>query len=469
MPLLALTVSLLFSAFLIVRDYRRRPSLSAAIWIPTMLVMVLGSRPVSLWMSGGAGRSPFEMANDAATSPLDQIFFLSVLGSSFLVAALRGFKWSKLSAANPAIMLFYLYFALSVMWSTDPSGSTKRIIKDFGLLFVGGVIFTEKNPLQAIRAVYVRCAFVLLPLSVVFIKYFPNYGRSYGIAGEQMMTGVTTQKNSLGEIVLIFSLFLIWDYLEMRPAGAKFRLSRIPWDLIILLLNGIYLLQLSQSKTALVCTLVGAFLLVRSGRLLSKTLNRTVLAGALCLPFLVLFSQQFSSVVAPLIEAMGRNMTFTGRADIWANITLSTVNPLIGDGYWNFWGGPGGYKINVAMNSIIPNAHNGYLDLYLDGGFLGLTLLFVMLLVCGRRITKRIKVGGDVNRYQRMRFAVLIAAIIYNLSESTFARMGPIWFTTLMMIVEFPLPKVSLQKSKPSIASNKRNSEAAKVPALVAH
>jgi exopolysaccharide production protein ExoQ len=285
----------------------------------------------------------------------------------------------------------------------------------------------------------VRCAYVLIPLSVVFIKYFPEYSRAYTIGGEVTITGATTQKNSLGEIVLVFTLFLFWDFFETRRLGPKRRRNRIPWDHIILLIMGMWLLHLSQSKTALLCTVAGVFLLARSGRLARTAVNRAAIVGALSLPFLLFFSQAFSSVIAPFIEALGRDMTFTGRANIWQHVTISTVNPLIGAGYWNFWGGPGGYAISQAMDTVIPNAHCGYVDIYLDGGVLGLVVLFVMLTGCGFRIVRYLKKSSDADRYLRMRLAVMVVAIMYNLSESTFARMGPIWFTTLLMMVDLPM------------------------------
>jgi exopolysaccharide production protein ExoQ len=435
---ICLLLSLLYSTFMVVRDCRRRRNVSSAVWIPTFFLMILGSRPISMWVAGGRLHGPVELANDVASSSLDQIFYLSVLGGSFLLASMRGVRWGRIFAANKTLMIFYFYFAMSILWSSDPGGSFKRLIKDFGLLFVAALIFTEKDPMEAVRAIYVRCAFFLLPLSMVFIKWFPIYGRVYGIGGEMTLTGVTTQKNSLGEIVLIFSLFLVWDYLEMRRAVETTRRKNIPWALIALLLNGGWLLHLSDSKTATVCTIVGIFLIVRSGRLLSKTISRLVFIGALSLPFLVFFSQQFGQVIAPLMAALGRDMTFTGRTEIWQHININTVNPLIGYGYWNFWGGPGGDLVNQAMRSLIPNAHNGYLDLYLDGGILGLSVLFLMLLATGNSIIRRLKPGSDENRYQRVRLAFVVAAIIYNLSESTFARMGPIWLIALMMIADFP-------------------------------
>jgi len=415
----------------------RRPTVSAAVWIPIFLLLILGSRPISLWLSGGGGYIG-EMGNEVAANPFDQLFYLVVIAGSFLIASMRGVKWQRLFATNPVIMLFYTYFLISVMWSGDPSGSLKRLLKDFGLLFVISVLYSEKNPMQAIRAVFLRCAFVLIPLSVVFVKFFPQYSKAYSIGGNQMVTGVTTQKNSLGEIILIFTLFMVWDQLETMRPGVRSWWRQVPWERVVILLMGIWLLNLSQSKTALLCTLVGAFLIARTGWFASRTVSRAALSGAISLPFLVFFSQQFSSVVAPLIQALGRDMTFTGRTNIWQHVTLQTVNPLIGSGYWNFWGGPGGAAINRQMDTIVPNAHNGYVDIYLDGGFVGIALLFLVLIVCGRRIVSKQKGSREEKLYRRVRLSVLVVAVIYNLSESTFARMGPMWFTTMLMIVEFP-------------------------------
>ena len=41
------------------------------------------------------------------------------------------------------------------------------------------IILSEAKPSAAVSSVLRRCAFVLLPLSIVFIKYFPWLGRGY--------------------------------------------------------------------------------------------------------------------------------------------------------------------------------------------------------------------------------------------------------------------------------------------------
>ncbi len=451
MPLIALSLSLLFSTWLIVKDLLRRRGVGPAVWVPTLMVLILASRPVSMWL-GLTGKGSGE-------NPIDQLFNLSLRLGAVLIVVYRRNRLDRLIAGNKAVTAFYCFLLLSVLWSGDPVGSFKRWGKDVGLIAVAMAMLTEANPLGAVRAVYVRCGAVLLPLSIVLIKYYPQLGRDYSIAGVAMARGVTTQKNTLGEIAMFFLLFLVWDYWETLQVQQKFRLLRVPWDRLALFMVGFWALLLSDSKTSLVCVLLGAFLLLRRGWLASPAVNRAIWASTLAVPFLFLLTQQFASVIAPLIEALGRDMTFTGRTDIWAYITLDTVNPLIGAGFWNFWQGKGGDMVSEAMGVEIPNAHNGYLDTYLDGGMIGLCLLCFVLVTAGNRLIR----GGRMDRYGQMRFAIVVVMILYNLSESTFARPSISWFTSLLALVVFPMKNVSRPPIyRPDLATALRSAALAK-------
>jgi len=368
--------------------------------------------------------------NNAERSPYDQLFYLFVIGAGVVVTCSRRINWKRVFAANPALVTFYAYFAVSILWSGDPSGSMKRLFKDFGQLFVIAILWSEKQPLEVIRSLYIRCASVLFPLSIVCDRYFPRIGKAYTLEGEPMFTGVTMQKNTLGEMVMSLGLIIIWDLIESHKAGLTLRKL---WDRYLLLMMGLFLLRDSQSKTALLCLLLGAVLTLRRGRLASRWVSNAALVTALILPYIVIFAQQYRSLIAPVVEAVGRNMTFTGRTDIWQHITTHTVNPLIGAGYWNFWGGPGGRAIMVAMNTTVPNAHCGYLDMYLDGGFISLMLLGILLITVSRNLIRK----STASQFYSLRFAILVVAIIYNMSETTFARLTTSWFTLLLALTEF--------------------------------
>lgn len=424
-----LLLSVICAVWLFRRESRHFPVLSKALWIPTALVLILGSRPLSHWIEGsgasGAG---------SGGSPWDEGFYALILGTSFFVATSRGVKWGRFFGANFPLMLVYVFFACSVLWSGDPLASAKRIVKDFGLFFVLAVLFSEEDPFRSARAVFIRCACILFPLSIACNRYFPDISRQFALDGSMMLSGLTEQKNSLGETILVFCSMLVWELLErQRRTGYSIWRVMAVEDVVLFAMGGILLAQ-SQSKTALLCFAICVGVTFRPVAFRSRTASRLLFLGFLSTPFLMFFSQVFGDAIQPIVQALGRDMTFTGRTNIWVNINLKTVNPIFGNGYWNFWGGPGGRAISDMIQWNIPNAHCGYLDLYLDGGFSVLLLLGFMLIAYGFRLVARQSLQPE----RRLRMAFFCAALVYNLSESSFFRIGLLWFTTLLVIVDFP-------------------------------
>jgi O-antigen ligase len=84
---------------------------------------------------------------------------------------------------------------------------------------------------------------------------------------------------------------------------------------------------------------------------------------------------------------VGRDTTLTGRTNLWAELLREPINPLLGTGYQSFWPGPR-TEYFWAKYSFHPNqAHNGYLETYLNGGFLGVCLLVAMIVSAGSRVS----------------------------------------------------------------------------------
>jgi hypothetical protein len=60
--------------------------------------------------------------------------------------------------------------------------------------------------------------YLLIPLSVVFVKYFPHLAREYDHwTGTGYFVGVATSKNMLGVLSMISALFFLWDTLARWP------------------------------------------------------------------------------------------------------------------------------------------------------------------------------------------------------------------------------------------------------------
>jgi hypothetical protein len=73
--------------------------------------------------------------------------------------------------------------------------------------------------------------------------------------------------------------------------------------------------------------------------------------------------------------------------------------------------------------------------MYLDGGVVALSLIAVFLLTTGKRLVNLVFAG--IHR-ARMGLAFLVMAIAFNLSESSFFRLDPLWFTFLLMTISLP-------------------------------
>jgi O-antigen ligase len=112
-----------------------------------------------------------------------------------------------------------------------------------------------------------------------------------------------------------------------------------------------------------------------------------------------------------------------------------TANPLVGTGFESFWLGSRLEK----MWSIYwwhPNeAHNGYLEVYLTLGWIGIALFAVFLIAGYRNIIAGFRRDPDI---ARLKLAFFVIVLIYNFTESAIRETNPIWIMLLLAIVAVP-------------------------------
>jgi O-antigen ligase len=413
---LILFACLVLVAWLIRRDGARRPGVSGAIWIPTLWVGILASRPVSAWLGSGGG-------DTLEGSPVDRLFFFGLMFASLVVLARRHTPWATLLARNWPILLFYLFLLVTVLWANSPLSSLKRWTKECGNILIVLVILSEANPLQAIRAVFVRCAYALIPLSIVLIRYFPDLGRRYSQhSGQLELTGVTTQKNSLGAMILVCGLIFVWDWLESSRPGAAVRSRAEKFAVLAIGLAGAWLIYQSDSKTSLACLVLGCGL-IAAVRL--PLLRRRIGAmGTYVLLAIVagLILEWAFGMSATVVSNLGRDMTFTGRTDVWRELLALKTDPIFGTGFMSLWDDPQ-HRARLPQ-WVAGSAHNGYLEIYLAGGAIGVAFLVLMLLQTGRRLNQALRADGS--DFAVVRFAIFVAMLIANFAESNFACMTPL-------------------------------------------
>ena len=92
---------------------------------------------------------------------------------------------------------------------------TQEMAQGFGNLVMAVIILTEQDPGAAFGVTLRRLAFLLMPPSILFIKYYPAFGRVYHM-GLPLFIGVASQKNGLGQLCLITGIYFCWGIVVRR-------------------------------------------------------------------------------------------------------------------------------------------------------------------------------------------------------------------------------------------------------------
>jgi len=427
-PPLALLCCLPLIVWFWKRDKKARPEFSSAIWIPLFWLLLLGSRPVSFWIGSSSG-------DNLEGNLFDRTVYLGMILMAMRIASKRGLDWGAFFRDNKGIMVFYLFLLATMLWSPYPFVTLRRWFKDLGSVFIILVILTEYDPMETIKTIFARCAYILFPLSVIFIRYFPALGREYTRSGEVTYTGVTTQKNALGELVLVLGLLIISELIRPnRPQKAGFFKAH-HFTLLFVFSIGIYLLLGSNSQTSFICFILGTSILLGYKISFFKNHPQRQLVTFFTLAALFFVVNNVFQLTDELLRMVGRDPTLTHRTEIWQGVRENPVDPIIGGGYQMFWDMHRSITVGEFQDVKLTSAHNGYLEIYLDGGTLGLCFLAIMLLAVGIRVCREFLTGSE---HGRLAFAFYIIMLFYNVSESMYARRSPLWFAFLLFTLKFP-------------------------------
>ena len=304
------------------------------------------------------------------------------------------------------------------------------------------VVLTDAYPIAAITILLKRIAYLYLPLSVVFIKDFPELGKDYDWwTGYAFYTGVTTNKNLLGYLLFVFGLFFCCSLLG--KFGRNVRGSRVIEMGIAIVLLGIigWLFKMSDSKTPLMCLLIGLVVFVVSGFPIVRRYWGSYVTVGVTVLFVVL--QVTVDVTGVLVASAGRDLSLTGRTDVWESVIDLSGNPWLGTGYSSFWIGERLEKMWALYCFRPTQAHNGYLETYLNLGFLGLACLIAVIVAAYVNVRGRWArfSGSDfiVERdFARLGMAYLVCMLFYNITEATFYALNFLFIIFLIVIMESP-------------------------------
>ncbi len=232
-----------------------------------------------------------------------------------------------------------------------------------------------------------------------------------------MWIGVAMQKNGLGRLCMIVAFFLIWSLVRRwqgrNPAAGRYQ---TPAELAVLALT-LYLITGGQktSATSLISLAMGlmtyaAFtFLKKKGKTISATLLILVVGLVIAYGTITLFTGQME--LGFIASAAGRDETLTGRTDVWARLLpVAMSKPIFGGGFGGFW------TPETMDQYRISGSHNGYLDILIGLGLVGLVLVSLFLFTSCRKAIEELNRDFD---WGILWIGYIIMAVMHNISESS--------------------------------------------------
>ena len=357
---------------------------------------------------------------------------LAVLGLFAMALFVVAHKWRVALAylLSNSGQIFVVGFALlSALWSDFPDLTLRRALLLFFLTTIGLGLAVGASDLRRLHTVLFVFLTSVVILNLIAVAAVP--ARAITDIGVQ---GIYGQKNVAGMVAMIATVIGAAWILGAEDARSvrKGVLGLVP--IIIFLF-------LTRSKTSINLTILGVFLMgffavaERYGPrfiLLAVSLGLLALA-ALLIVFAAVdfdFNAGLSTVVA--------DTSFTGRDQLWAfALNESHKRYWWGHGYGAFWdvGFANDPTLRVETGSwlattgvgIINQAHNGYLELWLELG-LPAAIVAALTTVKGAVSGGLYAISGADSRQNRAAigaFAILLLLqILHNFTEATLFMRG---------------------------------------------
>ena len=352
----------------------------------------------------------------------------------FLSLAVIELVRSRVDVRRMPILLFATLglTALSIAWSAYPGASALGVLATLATTVYAvflATCFTWAELVDALaRALrivlalslvfeFVVAAFVQHPVLPLFVDYSDlekipaafYWSRELLFEGGRIQ-GIVGNANILAMAALLSLIAEVARVVTRRGAGA----ASAFWIVV-----AVAVLALTRSSTVIVATVVVAAIVLaawfaRRGSGARRT------ATTVLLPVLLLTGAAAAIVFrAPLLALLGRSSDLTNRLDIWATVAeTASQRPVGGWGwvsYWAPWVEP--FDDLVVIRGVhYLQAHNAWLDIYLQLGILGLVVVGLFVLTT---VARSWSFALDGPRDAALvPLALLVAILVQGLAES---------------------------------------------------
>lgn len=318
------------------------------------------------------------------SNPVTLLSALVVYAIALLLLLRRPRAMLQTVRIDPLLIILFMLPVMSIIWSVDQEATLRRAIA----LVMTGIfcvyIAQRLSPDEFLRRLLLAL-FIGGVLSLLYTAAFPADAIEHSSINTGSWKGVYGHKAMLGRIAAIAVTVSIY----VRP--------RYPWESMMrwaTIAIFLFLSIQSQSRASWLMMMGGiCFMLLiailRNGRLSNGIkLAVAIFVGSVTL---LCVAVMFDAIVLQL----GRDSTFSGRTSLWegAVAVARESHPVLGAGYRAFWTETGAAEVRnyiVDWVRLPGHGHNGYLDVWLELGYVGVALFSVFVIVTIWRLANRV-------------------------------------------------------------------------------
>ena len=407
---------------------------SAFLLIVMLLYVLIGHQP---WNH----EAVIDPATGAApVSPFNRFIWLIFLAGSMPILWFKKAELPDLVRRQWPLIVLFGWFVASSLWALDPDASRRRVfLYAVNLIVCFALVLGLRKDGRLHAAMAIACA----------ILVFIDLG-SWIVAPAASMTplglaAIHTHKNTLGAAMLLSGMVTA-PYAFSRPTPG----GRIFWSAI--LLGSMVLLAASLSKTSMALLAVALALMPLVVMLMRA---RAMIIGSTLFMLAALVATVIFGWVA-WSYAMGADpveplthITFTSRTDVWKfSISQALTHPWRGLGFGSFWDIDPAIQPDLKTDlwfakpdAYTNESHNGYIDLWVTTGLVGLVGALFMLARWTVRAFALLRQALLAEPTQRVRVGYLIYVtvfplifFIHNWMESSYFTANSIYGTIILLV-----------------------------------
>lgn len=343
--------------------------------------------------------------SDSVTSRIQRTALWPLL---FLVAFPLLPRIWRLAKQTRWISLLVGVALISIAWSQFPA---RTLVFGALLCLTTGFAFylsVRFDPDQQMKLIMLA-GFAVALLSAIVAIFIPFYGVNQGIHEE--WKGIFHTKNVCAR-ALIFLLTPVYHI--RRQTLSQLSLCIVYFSLLIAVIF------MTQSKTGWIIALAytGYAVFIESYQKFNKLSRSLITVSSIGIACGLIFF--FLEKLSKVLGLLGKDSTLTGRVDIWRAVLESgSKHPFLGYGYAGFWNGIQGEVYNIVMKLgwLVPYSHNGFLDVWIQLGLLGLVILLIgMVVACKNSLAC---LSARPSGYVNWCLGLFVLTVLYNLDEGT--------------------------------------------------